>query len=201
MTTPSGQSWHSTSTSSLLASGSFIPVPCLCQDPCGPVPLTLVLTLLLAVPSQRHGTPAAREEGQGGCHQPVHDAALPRAQLQAPVWGGRGALSMPPSPQAPAPAPAPQPPARKEQPCSGARACVWPQECPKLGRAGERSPLSCMAGRGRTKGCVGAGMGGQLGAHRTALQHDDNAVPMPRRRPSCSAPTGSGTRSAGVQSC
>lgn len=96
---------HGTGSSFLLAPVSQSPA-------CARAHVTLcprwVLTLLFAVPRQCHGAPAARQERQGGRHEPVYDAALPGAQLQAPVWGGNGGVfSAAPSPQAPATAPSP----------------------------------------------------------------------------------------------
>lgn len=147
VTAPSGQSRQDRA--------GTAPAPALCrlQAPSSQSPACArtqlsprVLTLLLAIPRQRHCTPAARQEGQGGRHQPVHDAALPWAQLQAPVCGGRGALSVSPSPQTSALPPTPWP-HREEQPCSFGKAWahVQPWGHPELSHAGEGPPPPCTA--------------------------------------------------------
>lgn len=46
-----------------------------------------VLTWVSAVAQHAGGAAAAGQEGQGGRHEPVHDAALPRAQLPSTACG------------------------------------------------------------------------------------------------------------------
>lgn len=56
-----------------------------CPAPRGGSPRAAAPTLVPAVAGQRDRTTTPCQEGEGGCHQPVHDAALPRAQLQAAI--------------------------------------------------------------------------------------------------------------------
>lgn len=59
-----------------------------CPAPCGASPRAAAPTLVPAVSGQCNRAATPSQEGEGGRHQTIHNAALPSAQLQAAIWGG-----------------------------------------------------------------------------------------------------------------
>lgn len=58
-----------------------------CPGPCGASPRAAAPTLVPAVAGQCDRAATPSQEGEGGRHQTIHNAALPCAQLQAAIWG------------------------------------------------------------------------------------------------------------------
>lgn len=59
-----------------------------CPAPCGASPSAAAPTLVPAVSGQCNRAATPSQEGEGGRHQTIHNAALPSAQLQAAIWRG-----------------------------------------------------------------------------------------------------------------
>lgn len=96
VTVPSGQSRHGTGTSSLPASGSLVPVPCLCQDPGAPPG---------AHPAPCHSQTASLHSGCAPGRTGWASSAGPRccspmgSAASSGLWGERGpqCVSKPPN--------------------------------------------------------------------------------------------------------